>query len=45
MSYETLPRRRFLGQALASLPALGYLGIDQVPPGPAPSPARPRRWS
>ena len=26
MSHETLPRRRFLGQSLASLPAMGYLG-------------------
>jgi squalene-hopene/tetraprenyl-beta-curcumene cyclase len=26
MSHETLPRRRFLGQTLASLPAIGYLG-------------------
>jgi squalene-hopene/tetraprenyl-beta-curcumene cyclase len=25
MSHETLPRRRFLGQSLASLPAMGYL--------------------
>jgi squalene-hopene/tetraprenyl-beta-curcumene cyclase len=26
MSYETLPRRRFLGRTLASLPAVSYLG-------------------
>ena len=30
MSHKTLPRRRFLGQSLASLPAMGYLGARPV---------------
>ena len=29
MSHKTLPRRRFLGQSLASLPAMGYLVLVQ----------------